>query len=99
MKAVADQKLDGVWIYLEVYKAFCPEDFQLLGHGQLGNLDLGIEVSGLKTILSVNRPTNSGRKVREASPKLSFRAGRKAGERDARDTREPMFAGADNIEA
>ena len=43
VKAVADEKLDGVRMDFEVIEAFLPEDFQLLGDGELGNLDLSIE--------------------------------------------------------
>ena len=56
MKAISDEKLDGVRMDFEVIEAFLPEDFQLLGNGQLGNLDLSIEGERLEDDLVCKAP-------------------------------------------
>ena len=56
VKAVADEKLDGVRMDFEVIEAFLPEDFQLLGNCQLGNLDLSIEGERLEDDLVCKAP-------------------------------------------
>jgi hypothetical protein len=56
VKAVADEKLDGVRMDFEVIEAFLPKDFQLLRDGELCDLDLSIEGERLEDDLVCKAP-------------------------------------------